>query len=292
MAAISERGWRASFTACVILAGMFAVAMVPAILPPPASPASVASAQEPAPNPQPQPTPAPDPLPPFAVKLEGPTKATGGFAVTVTKPAAAVCRWNNSLPAGSMPLELTDNAGRTVLCFFSPAPGVHRFSLAAQLPVDGLDPFAEASLVVEVGGVVVVPPGPVVVDPPVDPVGPVEPDGTPIAVSQPGLRVLIIEETDAPSRAALNAGQRAIILGTAANSFRTFASKTAKAELVCADKDADFSRLPAVWVELVKRPRKSVPWLTITNGKTGYEGPLPGDPTEAIAILKRVGGIK
>jgi len=115
--------------------------------------------------------PTPDPIStPFVVKLEGPTKATGGFAVTVTKPAAAVCRWRNELPEGSMPLELTDNAGRTVLCFFSPAPGVHRFHLAAQLPVDGLDPFAEASLVVEVGPVV---PAPPLVDP-VDPALPTE----------------------------------------------------------------------------------------------------------------------
>jgi hypothetical protein len=134
---------------------------------------------------EPTPTVAPVATPdlistPFVVALDGPTKATAGFAVTVTKPAAAVCRWRNELPEGSMPLELTDNAGRTVLCFFSPAPGVHRFHLAAQLPVDGLDPFAEAMLVVEVGGTQPAPPGPAPVDPsePGMPTTPATPDPT------------------------------------------------------------------------------------------------------------------
>lgn len=173
------------------------------------------------------------------------------------------------------------------------------------------DPFAVTLLVftkakdgtvtsVDVATAIVKPAGPapkpVVV--PVDPT-PVDPDPSPVdppthddalPTSQPGLRVLIVEETDAEARAALSAGQRAIIQGTAANSFRAFLK--GNADLVVADPQADFSRLPVVWSELFKRPRKSVPWFVVTNGKTGYEGPLPGDPVEAIAIVKRVGGIK
>lgn len=153
-------------------------ALLAAIFSSPASLPSAATAQEPpAPTPAPVVTPTVDPLP-FVVSLEGPARASGGFAVTVTKPAAAVCRWRNELPAGSMPpLELTDNAGRTVLCFFSPTAGPHKFTLSAQLPVDGLDPFAEATLVVEVGGVVVVPPivPPTTPNTPTTPTTPVDP---------------------------------------------------------------------------------------------------------------------
>jgi len=168
--------WRPLASVAIVLAVIASIVTMPAWLPLPASPASVASAQQPSPTVAPPAT--PDPIStPFVVALDGPTKATAGFAVTVTKPAAAVCRWRNELPEGSMPLELTDNAGRTVLCFFSPAPGVHRFHLAAQLPVDGLDPFAEASLVVEVGPVVPAPPL-------VDPTDPSEP-GTPTTPADP-----------------------------------------------------------------------------------------------------------
>lgn len=173
----------------------------------PASPfgASVASAQAPAP-PSPTPAPTPDPnVSPFVVKLEGPSSVTtGGFAVVVTKPADAVIRWKNEFPAGSAPLELTDNAGRLVLCFFSPAPGTHRFGLSAQLPVAGLDPFAEASHVVVVGPVVPPAVPPVVVDPtkPVAPPPAVDPATTPTAA----IYVYEKDETAVPSavRSALN----------------------------------------------------------------------------------------
>ena len=279
--------------------------------------ASVASAGQPAATAKQAPTLAPiagaaaDDQP-FMVKLAAPADGTGGFAVVVTKPSSGIARWKNQLPPGAMPLDLTDNSGRPVMVFLNPPAGRYEFALSVQLPLGvsaenptGQDPFAEDALVVTVTApkpVVVVdpkppaPPPPVVVVP-VDPVNPVDPpapnpdpDGIPLVVSQPGLRVLIVEETDAASRNKLTAGQRAIIMGTTKDSFRTWLKD--HAELVCADKDSDFSKLPPVWGELFKRPRASVPWLAITNGKTGFEGPLPSDPKTVTELVKQIGGIK
>jgi hypothetical protein len=53
------------------------------------------------------------------------------------------------------------------------------------------------------------------------------------------------------------------------------------------DKDVDPSQESAVWQAAMKRPRASVPWLLVSNGKTGYEGPLPGTADDLLALLKK-----
>lgn len=44
------------------------------------------------------------------------------------------------------------------------------------------------------------------------------------------------------------------------------------------------------WATAMKRKRQSLPWLIISDGKTGYEGPLPPNVTEMMALLKKYGG--
>ena len=154
--------WRAA-----IFAAAAAVALTsPASLP------SGATAQDPTPAPTPAPVvtvdPAPQPVAPFVVKLEGPAGTIDGpFEIAVTKPATAELRWKNKIPEGVRIRELTDNTGQTVLMCLRPLPGAYRFHLLAQLPKDGLDPFAEDEIEFTVGPVT-----PVVVQPPTTPTTP------------------------------------------------------------------------------------------------------------------------
>jgi hypothetical protein len=139
-------------------------------------------------------------------------------------------------------------------------------------------------------------PGPPDVDPDVKPPPPT-PSVAPIA--KPGLRVLIVRESDANDQTALTAGQREVIRpGKVWDYLR--AKTVTEAEnpggawrildpqvnpLTNGDPDGK------TWAEAMKRPRASIPWVVISNGtkNTGYEGPLPSDITGAkfIDLLKQ-----
>lgn len=125
-------------------------------------------------------------------------------------------------------------------------------------------------------------------DPKVDPKPkPVDPAPIPVA----GLRVLIVEE--ATQRHTLSQGQRAILLG---KQFRDFL------ELKCVvgpdgrtkeyriyDADISMSGESKLWQDVMKRPRSVIPWIVISNGTTGFEGPLPNSVEDAIALVNKYG---
>lgn len=56
------------------------------------------------------------------------------------------------------------------------------------------------------------------------------------------------------------------------------------------DKDTDLSAVDSYWKDAMSRKRDSLPWLLCSNGKTGFEGPLPATPAEVLAVLKKNGG--
>ena len=56
------------------------------------------------------------------------------------------------------------------------------------------------------------------------------------------------------------------------------------------DKDVDASAESALWQAALKRPRTSTPWIVISTGKTGYEGPLPDSAEKTLELLKKYGG--
>lgn len=56
------------------------------------------------------------------------------------------------------------------------------------------------------------------------------------------------------------------------------------------DKDVDLSKASQFWKDGMARPRQSLPWIVMTNGKTGYEGPLPANTAELMKLLKTYGG--
>lgn len=53
------------------------------------------------------------------------------------------------------------------------------------------------------------------------------------------------------------------------------------------DKDISLAGAAQHWVDAMKRKRDAVPWILISNGKTGYEGNLPHGAEATMALLKK-----
>lgn len=125
--------------------------------------------------------------------------------------------------------------------------------------------------------------------PPPDPKPPEpKPDDAPIKAN--GLHVLIVFE----SGSSLPAAQNSILYGKQtrdwldANCVTGPDGRTKQYRIW--DKDIDASGDSVLWAEAMKRPRKSVPWVIVSNGKTGFEGPLPGTVDEFLKLVKQYGG--
>ena len=134
----------------------------------------------------------------------------------------------------------------------------------------------------DVGGVV----------PPVPPPDPPKPDPIPTPdiapYPSPGLTALIIYESAEETPSLSN-----LMSGDLLNSYML--TKGIKNGFMKFDKDlADFSKLDP-WVAAAwKVKRDSLPWLVVSNGKTGYSGPVPMDgkgfsADKTLDILKKHG---
>lgn len=51
--------------------------------------------------------------------------------------------------------------------------------------------------------------------------------------------------------------------------------------------DDDLKNESQMWKDVYKRSRSSLPWIVVSNGDTGFEGPLPGTVDETIELLKK-----
>lgn len=56
------------------------------------------------------------------------------------------------------------------------------------------------------------------------------------------------------------------------------------------DPDTEMKNDSKVWQDAMARPRASVPWVLVTNGKEGFEGPLPPNKDALLKLLKEYGG--
>lgn len=132
-------------------------------------------------------------------------------------------------------------------------------------------------------------------DPPIPPKPPIPPDPPtpPAPIPVDGLHVLIVE--DRANRVKLPKDQAAVITDVSIRQYlRSHCAKDAYADngsgyRIWDDKD-DPSEDGQVWKAAMQRPRKSLPWIVISNGKTGYEGPLPGSVADTLSLLKKYGG--
>lgn len=143
-----------------------------------------------------------------------------------------------------------------------------------------LSPFA--ACVVEIGKPK--PPTPPEPGPPPDP-KPVPDEKAPIPVV--GYRIMVVYETLDTGK--LTKGQMAALLGEATRDWML--SKAAKVngqpEIRYFDPDQKMGGESQLWKDAFARPRQSLPWLLVSNGKTGYEGPLPKELPDILAILQK-----
>lgn len=116
------------------------------------------------------------------------------------------------------------------------------------------------------------------------------PSPAPIPVE--GFRVLmVVERADGSD---LTAGQRGVLYGATVRDYldrkcpRGMDGRTPEYRIW--DKDTVPVGHAAHWVDVMKRKRDKLPWIVVSNGKTGYEGPLPSSPAEALELLKKYGG--
>ena len=108
------------------------------------------------------------------------------------------------------------------------------------------------------------------------------PDGE-APIKEPGFRVLITYESQLPIPTWLNdADWRALL-----NSLCITGSNGVK-EWRVVDKDSPAVANAGVWPAALERTKgKPVPWVLISTGKIGFEGPLPTTKAEAMALVKK-----
>lgn len=131
------------------------------------------------------------------------------------------------------------------------------------------------------------PPGPEPIPVPV----PV-PSNAPIAGD--GFKVLIVYD----GVAKLSAAQQSVIDG---KTIRDYLKSHCVAERAATDRDdgkayriwpvqEDPAGAPKVWQDAFARPHPNIPWIVISNGKTGVEQALPKTVDETLKLLKQFGG--
>lgn len=170
---------------------------------------------------------------------------------------------------------------------FVAPPGTYKVKLRALRTKDGSSSFETARATVVIG----VPTPPVPPVPPAPPVPPTPPpDPAPIPAA--GLRVLIVYES--AELAKLPAAQTNVLY---AKSVRDYLNAKCPAgpdgktkEWRIWDKDSDTAGESRLWQDAMRRPRKSVPWILISTGVGGYEGPLPATVDETLTLLRKYGG--
>jgi hypothetical protein len=126
------------------------------------------------------------------------------------------------------------------------------------------------------------PPQPPTPDPP-------QPDpDNPAPMPGDGLKVLIVYEID--QQATYPASQMAQLGSTALRTWLTNTVARApngQPEWRVLDQDAVCPvGQPTLWCDALKRPRSTLPWIIISNGKTGFEGPLPQTESDTRKLIE------
>lgn len=125
-----------------------------------------------------------------------------------------------------------------------------------------------------------------------------EPDDKPAPIPDPGFRVLFVFEAEDLTkypRGQLNAMRAKDVADyLAAKCVKGPDGKTPETRAY--DQHTPMDAAPKLWRDAMARPRASLPWVVVSNGKTGFEGPVPHNPadpadlTPVLTLLKKYGG--
>ncbi len=138
----------------------------------------------------------------------------------------------------------------------------------------------DETVTVTVGDVPPPEPGPT---PPPIPPGPTP---TPAPIEGPGFRVMFVSETGEPMPADIEDAffSKEITDYLNANCVKV----DGQPDFRRVDPDTRFTDPNHRFAKALARPRASLPWLIISNGTTGYEGPFPGGKDATLALLKKL----
>ena len=104
-------------------------------------------------------------------------------------------------------------------------------------------------------------------------------------------RVLIVEET--ADRAKLPAAQLAILFDQRVRSFlnaNCAVGEFGVREWRVWDTNVATDAEGKLWQDAMRRERKSLPWIVISNGQAGFEGPLPENAEKTLELIKKYAG--
>jgi hypothetical protein len=126
--------------------------------------------------------------------------------------------------------------------------------------------------------------------PPPPPPPPPPPGPSPIPVE--GNRVLIVYDRTKSNQ--LPQEQQDILYETDAFSVRAYLNSKCilgtdnkTREWRIWDASTDASNEAKLWQDVLKRNRTSLPWIVISTGHSGYEGPLPATVADTIKLIKQ-----
>lgn len=132
----------------------------------------------------------------------------------------------------------------------------------------------------------ITPPGPKPPEPTPDPKPP-EPNPAPIP--EKGLRVLVVVETN--DAAKMPAAQQAVVYSAKVrgelNKLCVLGPDGRTREWRMWDQDTPVGGESKLWQAAMGRKRDSLPWLLVSNGVTGYEGPLPETADKFLELVGR-----
>ena len=110
---------------------------------------------------------------------------------------------------------------------------------------------------------------------------------SPAPIPDPGFRVLVVYESAEMTNYPVST--QAILAGAEVREFlkANCVAEDGQPGFRIYDADVNTAGDLAVWRTAMTRPRTELPWVVISNGKSGFEGPLPKTAAEFIDLCKK-----